>query len=205
MTISEVARTKGVNKSVVSRKVAELEAEGLISTRSGPNRAKLINLPEFDRVAGAQTDLVKEQSAATARTMRALGEAEAGEPTSTASADGTFTEAQKRKVQYEAGLKALEYGERSEQLVAIGEVKSVIAEMSQVWVQAAEQLVLRADEIAAASLKDGPAGARVVLKAAVFNLLNSISQSMSKLEAMGRGNGDGVEVDISFPSDETAP
>ena len=45
--------------------------------------------------------------------------------------DASFTDVQRRKVHYEAGLKALEYGRQTGQLVAIGQVDSVIAEVAE--------------------------------------------------------------------------
>jgi len=204
--ISELARVKGVDKSWISRRVAALEELGKIETRDGPNRAKLVNLAQFDRAVGETTDLAKEQAAATARANRndaadddALGGAGA------APADPRYADAQRRKVHYEAEMKALEFGERTGQLVAIGEVETVIAEIAENLAQPIRQLPTRADEIAAAAARDGVAGVRVVLRDMTFALLKAMAQALRRLDLKGKAAAaDGVEAEVVTPDEEVA-
>jgi DNA-binding MarR family transcriptional regulator len=200
LSISELARAKGVDKSWISRRVANLEAHGKIETRDGPNRGKLVNVAQFDRAVGETTDLAKEQAAATARASR--NEAAADD----APAAATFADAQRRKAHYEAELKALEFGERTGQLVAIGEVETVIAEIAEGIAQPINQLPLRADEIVAAAARDGAAGVRTILKDAAFNLLKAIAQVLRRLDLKGKSAAaDGAEIEIVTPDEGNAP
>ena len=57
--LGEVARALQIDPAAVSRRVARLEAKGRITTRSGPNRMKLINLADFSRVTGIDVERLK--------------------------------------------------------------------------------------------------------------------------------------------------
>ena len=59
-TVSELARIRGVDKSAVSRRVARLEEQGLLATRQGAGRAKLVRVEEYDRVVAETGDAVLE-------------------------------------------------------------------------------------------------------------------------------------------------
>jgi hypothetical protein len=203
--ISELARLKGVDKSWISRRVAALEERGKIETRDGPNRAKLVNLAQFDRAVGETTDLAKEQAAATARANRNDGADDDAPGAVTAPADPRYADAQRRKVHYEAEMKALEFGERTGQLVAIGEVETVIAEIAENLAQPIRQLPTRADEIAAAAARDGVAGVRVVLRDMTFALLKAMAQALRRLDLKGKAAAaDGVEAEVVTPDEEAA-
>jgi hypothetical protein len=200
--ISELARLKGVDKSWISRRVTALEELGQIEPRDGPNRAKLVNLAQFDRAVGETTDLAKEQAAATARADRNDAAADDDAPGGAPAADPRYADAQRRKVHYEAGMKALEYGERTGQLVAIGQVETVIAEIAEELAQPIRQLPTRADELAAVAARDGAAGVRVVLREVAHALLKAMAQALRRLDLKGKTSAaDGVEVEIATPDD----
>jgi DNA-binding transcriptional ArsR family regulator len=152
LTISELARKKGVNKSTISVRVSALEEEGRITTRKGAG-TKLVELAEYDQAVGEITDLAKAQAAATARANR-FDDAAASD--GSVGGDATFRAAQQQKVFYEARTKALEFGRLTGQLVAIDRVNSVIAEIGEAIRQPISQLPLHADEISAAAARNGP-------------------------------------------------
>jgi hypothetical protein len=200
VSISELASLKGVTKQSISERVARLETSRLLATRKGSANTKLVNLAEYDRAVGETTDLAKQQAAVTMRATRTDSAAE--NDAGAASADPTYVEAQRRKTHYEADLKALELGERMGSLVAINKVETVIAEIAEEIARPINQLPLRADEIAAAASRDGPAGVRAVLKDAAFNLLRAIAHALRRLDLNGKNAAaDGVEVDIVAPDD----
>jgi DNA invertase Pin-like site-specific DNA recombinase len=53
--VSELARLRGVSTAAISRRVSRYEALGLLKTRPGNARSKLVNVAEFDRIAGTTT------------------------------------------------------------------------------------------------------------------------------------------------------
>jgi len=195
LTISELARKKGVDKSTISVRVSALEEEGRITTRKGAGKTKLVELAEYDQAVGETTDLSKAQAAATARANR-LDDAAASD--GSVAGDATLREAQRQKLFYEARTKALEYGRQTGQLVAIDRVNSVIAEVGEAIRQPISQLPLHADEINAAAVRDGPAGVRSLLKEIAFNLSKAISAALGKLNLAGAG---GEEIEIAAPDD----
>ena len=194
---TELAEMKGVTRQTIWEKVTRLEQDGLLATRPGAHGTKLVPVAEYDRLVGETTDFARQRSAET----RALEAAGADAPL--AAGDMRFTDAQRRKMQYEAGLKQLEYGERSRQLVAVADVKRVVEQISEVCRGGIEALMLQADEIAAAGAKDGTAGVRIALKDAGFKLLTAIVQALRMLETESRAqDGAGVEIDLEMPDEQ---
>lgn len=202
LSITALAELKGVSKPTISEKVSRLEREEGLRTRHGAGGTKLVNLAEYDRLLNETSDLGKLQAAATVRARRE--EETSDEPSKPAAAtEATFSEVQKKKIEYEAALKALEYGERSRQLVATTEVQAVIEKIVGASLGAIDALILLADEIAAASAKDGIAGVRQVLKAAVHKTKMAIAAAWRELEAISKErDGGGVAVDLELPEEE---
>lgn len=177
VSISDLARVKGVHKSNISRKVDELERDSLIEVRNGPNKTKLVNLAQFDSVVGETTDLAKEQGAETARYSR---EAEWG--------DTRFRDAQTRKAEYEADLKSIEVRKQLGQLVDVARAEEVIAEVGEEQRKVIEQLTLRADELHSAALSGGVTSVRAKLKEIVFDLRGAFTEALKKLDLRSKGS-----------------
>jgi DNA invertase Pin-like site-specific DNA recombinase len=55
--VTELARLRGVSTAAISRRVTRFEALGLLKTRPGDARSRLVNVGEFDRIAGTSTVL----------------------------------------------------------------------------------------------------------------------------------------------------
>jgi DNA invertase Pin-like site-specific DNA recombinase len=53
--VTELARLRGVSTAAISRRVTRFETLGLLKTRPGNARSKLVNVAEFERIAGATT------------------------------------------------------------------------------------------------------------------------------------------------------
>ena len=60
VTVSDLARMRGVNKSAISKRAARLETLGVLHPKAGRGREKLISVAEFDRAIGDTTDAVRE-------------------------------------------------------------------------------------------------------------------------------------------------
>lgn len=223
LSLTDLAKAKGVTKQTISEKVTRLERDSALRTRRGLGGAKLVDVAQYDRLVGETSDLARVQAASTARALRAQERGEstlqpgssfspqqsaaAGEsanaPAASSAADSSFAEAQKRKTQYEAAIKALDFGERSGQLVATRDVEGVVHRILDASIGAIDALALRADEIAAAASRNGVAGVRQVLNDAVFKLKASIANAWRELEAISRASeGAGVEVDLELPEEE---
>lgn len=59
VSISDLGALKGVSKAAISKRVLKFESDGLINVRHEDGK-KLVNLVEFDRLIGANTDPAQE-------------------------------------------------------------------------------------------------------------------------------------------------
>lgn len=170
---SELAKLKGVTKQTVSERVARLVDAGKLEIRPGKGKTKLINVAAYDRAVGETTDLSRQQGA---QTKAAQGD-------QATARDPSFTKHQADKAGYEAELKRLDLEERLGRLRSVDEIEAATIQCGEVVVRLVDQLVLRADEIAAAVAKDGVTGARGALKAIQFDLRTKIAEAFTVMAA----------------------
>ncbi len=195
LPIAELARLKGVERQTVHEKVNRFERDGLLATRPGKGKTRLVDVAAYDLAARESTDFSRQQSAAT----RAANDSGEGGP----APDMRWTDAQRQKMEYEARIKALDYGERSKQLVSIAGVKNDIEKIFNGCIGSLDSLASRAEEVTAAAIKDGIPGARRVLADAVFKIRATIGAAMRELETAGRSqDAAGVEVALDDTESE---
>jgi DNA-binding transcriptional ArsR family regulator len=160
ITVSELARRKGVNKSAVSRRVKLLQEDGLITVRTGERGTKLINIAEYDRATGARGD---------------------GARTTGAEPGGlTFRQAQTREKQYAAELRKLDLMEKLGHVVPVTDLEKVIAEAATIIVAVLERLPNEAERIRAAGEKDSTNGIRTELKKIVHAQRQQIADALRR-------------------------
>jgi DNA-binding transcriptional ArsR family regulator len=200
ISITDLARRKGVKPPTISVRVTRFERDGLLTTRRGRGKIKLVNLAEYDRVAGETTDLLKEQAAAQVRSASLQPESPS------AQGDPTFTDAQRKKAQYDAAMRALDYAERTGNVLPINGPAGVADAM----VAAGEKIVRivrtlsgMAPAIAAAASKDGEPGVRSALKALEHDLLTRIAAAMRLIEAHGLSQEAAGACVVELPELET--
>jgi DNA-binding MarR family transcriptional regulator len=175
LTISDLARERGVDKSAISRRVARLEGQGLLTTRTR-GKAKLVNLAEFDRAAAATVDAVREMNG-----RRAAGSLAADE----VSGDPNLAREQARRAKIQADLAKLDLDERLDRLVdreAIGlKLDACMIEALRV----VDQLPSRSDALASALVeamtKEGAEGLRKVLRAADRAYIREIREAVARV------------------------
>ena len=56
VTISDLARCEGVTKTAISRRIGRLVAKSKLETRTGANRAKEVNLDQYEEITGKRFD-----------------------------------------------------------------------------------------------------------------------------------------------------
>lgn len=170
---SELAKLKGVTKQTVSERVARLVDAGKLEIRPGKGKAKLINVAAYDRAVGETTDLSRAQGAQT----------KAATLDTATPRDPSFTKHQADKAGYEAELKRLDLEERLGRLRPVEEIEAAAIKLGETVVRLVDQLVERADEIAAAVAKDGVIGARGTLKSIQFELRTKIAEAFTVMAA----------------------
>jgi DNA-binding transcriptional MocR family regulator len=176
MPIAELARLKGVERQTVHERVSKLESEGMLTTRPGKGKTRLVNVAEYDRLVNETTDFSRQQAADTARANR---ESDWG--------DTRLRDTQLQKLRYEAALKQIELRKAVGDLVEIGRVDEVIAEVGEELKKPLEQVPLRTDEIVAAAVSGGAAAVRVLLMEIVFDLRTKFTEALRKLDVRSKG------------------
>ncbi len=166
LTISTIARERGVDKAAVSRRVKRLEQQGLISTRRGPQGSKLVNLAEFDRVTGETLDLVR----ATNGVSRHWPFKQF---------DPVLAKEQARRASYEADLKELELLERQGKVIPIERVEEVTIRFAENFLRKIGQLPDFAEEMSSVVAKEGTAGARQLLISIAAELCTFVKTELS--------------------------
>lgn len=168
-TITDLARERGVDKSAISRRVARLEEQGLLSTRT-TGRVKLVNLAEFDRAIAHTANAVQELNA------RGAAAADEGD----GSGNPVLAREQARKAAYDADLKHLDLQERLKNLVKVDDVRIGLTECAMALAQAIDALPSRAEALAAVVAKDGAPGLRAALKAVARELRETLARAAER-------------------------
>jgi DNA-binding MarR family transcriptional regulator len=172
LSVSALAKRKGTTKQTVSERVRRLVDAGLLETRPGANRAKLVNLAQYDRAVGQVGDPAKEAAAAT--------KAEDAAPET--ATDPRYRDAKALDAHYAAELKRLEFEERTGKLVPLADVEAAQETAARAIVNVLDRLPLRAAEVAAAVGQEGEVGARRVLRAAVFDQRTAVAEALAALK-----------------------
>lgn len=163
LSISDLAKHKGLSKQALAERVVRFEAAGKLTTRPGPGRSKLVNVAEFDRAAGEIGDLAREQGAATRRGAALPAPLTAIAPPVDPDAP-VYTVEQARNMAYRAELARLDLEERQEKLVRRDRVKEALRLCVDPIARAFDRLPQEADELADAYERGGLHGLRQALK-----------------------------------------
>lgn len=175
LSISALAAAKNISQQAVSRRVARLKAQGLLSPRPGPRGTIEICVAEFDRVTGQSTDL--------ARATTHLSPPDGDTPNDGVVPAHVYTAEQARRTAYQADLAKLDLDERLGKLLPVDAVEAAMARCAAAMVRQIDQLPSRADDIATAVGVEGTLGARQALKAAARELRETIAREMRILLA----------------------
>jgi len=191
ITISELAKRKGVSRQSAREKVDRLERDGLIETvQRGRNR--LVELVSYDRAVGAVGDAIKETGAATKRGNVSLAPA------------APLRDAQTERAQYDAKLRALDYAERVGSLVAVKGPHGLEAALIKVTEDIIRDLgkpISWTQELMEKA-REGEPAVRRLLRQKLHEQRQVIAGRLQSIVLQTTlAEGDGVEVDISSGDD----
>ena len=131
VTISELARRRGVTKGAFARRVARLEAQGLVHLRPGAKGAKLVSIVEFEKAISEATDGVREANGrsrlASAHQLSEFRQLQKQPPPQ----DESLARAQARRVSADADLKELDRAQRLGQIAPLDRVRQACVEFAQ--------------------------------------------------------------------------
>ena len=202
VSLRELARLKGVDVALISRRVALFVEEQKLATRPGPRGAKLINRAEYDRLVGETGDPIKERAAETARLFREGEDAALAKPDDGQAA--AATNAKRTAAVYDAEIKKLELGERLGHLIGRDDLLQARDRCGAAIATVIERLPLRAAEMSAAVAKGGESGAREVLGKIAFDISQSIAAALRELmnEGLAQEAAGGVEAEFTLKGEE---
>lgn len=181
VSVSDLAKAKGVTKQAASKRVARLERDGLITTRMAKGGLKTVNLAEFDRAVN--------QHSSPAQTVHDESEGPVG------SSDPVYAKELAREKAYKADLAKLDLDERLGKLVPVDEVTKAAIKVAERFVKLVDQLPARADDVAAAVAKDGSLGARSVLKDLAYEIRDFMAAELSQMASGSRASEPTYEAD----------
>lgn len=192
LTIAELAKRKGISRQSASERINRLEQDGLIATRRD-GRSRLVELATFDRAVGQTGNAFREQGVQTKR--------ETAEP----STNAALRDAQTERAQYESKLKALDYAERTGQLVSIkGEhgVETALVKVTEAIIRELGAPLNWVSEILE-TVREGEPALRRLLRRKIHRQREVIATRLAALagEAV-EAEKIGVQVDLDFGAEE---
>jgi hypothetical protein len=172
LSISDLAAEKGLGKAAVSERVSRLEAQGLLRTRAGKGRVKLVNVAAYEDAVGQTNDLARQQGHATRKGAGLL---------TSAPGDPVYTAEQARRMAYQADREKIALGRDLDLLVPVDQLASDATRIFSAMILRLDQLEGRAEALALAVGQGGTAGARAFLKALKVEIRNQIADGLQDL------------------------
>lgn len=192
ITVADLAKRKGISRQSAHERVTKLERDGRISTRQ-EGRSRLVDLASYDRAVGQVGDAAREVAAETRRELSDQPEAKASPATA------KLRDAQTERAQYETRLKALDYAERTGQLVPVKGPQGVetgLVRVAEHILTALDMPMRRAGDLIDA-VREGEPAFRRVLRSVIRDQRAAIAAALTKIagDAMD-DQAAGVAVDI---------
>jgi len=174
VSVTELARIKGVSKQAISKRLKRYEEEGRIASQRHGGEVT-ISLAEWDTVAGEVTDPAKLAGADSTKILR--GEGDEARQTR----DPTYTKEVARRAGYEADLKEIELRKKKGELVEVAAVVEAMTRCAEAIVRDLDRLPAHAEDLADVVARGGAPGLREQLKKIVRELRETLARSMSVL------------------------
>lgn len=194
VTIAELARLKGISRQSASERIDRLERSRHLSTRR-QGRSRLVELASYDRAVGQVGDAARE-----------IG-AEMRQDASPAAPTAGLRDAQTDRAQYEAKLKALDFAERTRQVIPVkGQhgLETALVKVSEVIIRDLGAPMNWIDELEDAARK-GEAQLRRVLRGKLLELRRTVASHLMELATEATTAEEaGIQIDIHF-EERTTP
>ena len=174
VTLSDLARLKGVSKQALAKKANRFVKAGRLTIKNGPRGTKLVNLAAYDVAADEVGDSVRTLAAQQPAPLTPLAEI-----------DGQsiiLAQEQARKARYAADLAEIELMKARKQVLAVEDVLRAMERCAEKMVRAINDVPSRAGDVCAAVAREGESGARAFLKAEMTRLRQTLADEMRILE-----------------------
>ncbi|MBB3965941.1 winged helix-turn-helix domain-containing protein [Rhizobium metallidurans] len=193
VSVSDLAKMKGISRQTASEKVAKLESEGRLSTRKN-GRLRMVELATYDRLVGQVGDAAREIGAATKK----------GSDENSGSG-GALRDAQTEKAKYETRLKALDFAERSGQVVPLKGEHGIEGALIKVCDHVVRDLGIPMqwiDEIMEAARKGEPQ-LRRLMRNKIAEQRKTVAEHLLAVSGeAARAEAQGIDINIHFDGDD---
>lgn len=195
LSVSEIARAKGVTAQAISKRVKRFVAEGRLETRELRGQ-KMVPLADYDRLVGETTDFgrarpVQGTDGGGAETGRAV------EGRVSTDENPIYTQEQARKARYDADLRAIELGKARREILLTADVERDMARCAEAMVRRIDLLPALAEDCAAAVARNGADGARQFLRAQARLLREAVGEEFRLLAALGERSLDDADEELA--------
>jgi len=187
VSVSELARIKGVSQPAISKRLKRFVENGLLTTHVQNGRT-MVNLAAWDSVTQEATDPAKIVARETVASVRGGRAADPAEPVDLGSKDPTYTQELTRKAGYDADLKEIEIGRLQGRLREVGDIQASASKVGELMVRDLEQLPSFADDFASALAAGGVQALREELKRRVRAIRESMARNLANLAAGSTGD-----------------
>ncbi|SHE67545.1 MarR family protein [Kaistia soli DSM 19436] len=197
VSVSELARMKGLSKQAISKRLGRLVEDGLIRTHVR-GREKVVSLAEWDTVTRDVTDPAKVAGARTrsGRNLSAEPIADGATSPEDAARSPSYNRELTRKAGYDADLKEIELRKQRGELRTVQDIQAAATKVGETLVRLIEQLPTHADDIATAHGRGGASAVRDLLKAKARGMREAVVQALEALAA-GAEESDATQDDIN--------
>lgn len=172
LSITELAERFGVAKATVSARVSKFEAEGIVKTKPGKGKAKLVNLADYESAIDEHGDPAKEQGAETKSTT-------ADDPAQ--SRDPRFRDAATKEKEHLAQLAEIRVGKELGKYIEADFFKPAVEECAEVILRILDRPLSKAADLEAAARSGGVNGVRVRMREIIREMRAAISEAMQRL------------------------
>ncbi|MCX5513432.1 winged helix-turn-helix domain-containing protein [Kaistia algarum] len=187
VSVSELARIKGVSQPAISKRLKRFVESGLITTRTEDGRT-MVNLAAWDSVTQEATDPAKIVARETVARVRGRRSTEPDDVSEPGSKDPTYTQELTRKAGYDADLKEIEIGRLQGRLRDVVDIQTSAAKVGELMVRDLEQLPSFADDLAGALAAGGVQALREELKRRVRAIREGMARNLANLAAGATGD-----------------
>ncbi len=180
VSIDDIAKSAGLNRTTVARRVAKFEGEGLVLVRHIDGR-KMVDKGSYDRACEIALDI--------SQSLNASGRKRANAGTS-AGNSSALALAQARRTALAADILEMRVAEMRKTLLSADEVAGAVARAGASLARGLDALPTKAQDFATVVTHEGVQGLRAALKAYAREMRERLAADMSSLAAEGADRED---------------
>ena len=182
VSVSELARRKGISKQAVHKTVGRLVEQGLIQTKQGAGSSKLISFQAYEAAVGRTIDGIRAENGRASTPSTSQPSNTPVDARLTPSDKLVLSEQQARRTKIIADRQQILLETELKQLIRADEVSIAIDACAEVIIRSLDQLPTHADALVATAA-EGVFAVRAKLKELGAELRKSMERALTNLAA----------------------